>query len=60
MRDINHAGQHPAQAVQAANSSSPKRHEKTDNSSSMVVHNPAPDASPVRSPSELRTFTVRS
>lgn len=54
------AQQNAAAAMQAANSSSPSRRTVSDESTSMIERNPAPDSSPARAPTDSRTFTIRS
>jgi hypothetical protein len=54
-----HAGSQGT-TMQASKSSSPSRHTVADEATSMVVRNPAPDASPSRSSTETKTFTLRS
>jgi hypothetical protein len=61
MRNRGSSDPRPVVQTQAAGSSTnPRRNEGTDENSSMVVLNPAPDASPSRAPSQSRTFTVSS
>jgi hypothetical protein len=50
----------PGSYMQASNSSSPNKHTAPNEDTSMIVRNPAPDASPARAPSESKTITVQS
>jgi hypothetical protein len=49
-----------AAAMQASKSASPSKRGVADEATSMLEHNPAPDSSPARAPSESRAFTIKS
>lgn len=46
------------QETAAVVSASPGRFVEADDASSMIVRNPAPDASPPSSPAQSRTFSI--